>query len=195
MSGENYFYDRDNVWENERLMRYTPRSRVEPRAIRRPKAPDSHYNHIHVASSAKDLMRLGVPVNTGAHGQREGLATHWEMWMLAQGGFTPWEMLRAASTSGAHSLGMSEHIGSIEPGKLADLVLIDGNPLEDVRRTEFVHATMLNGRLYEAATMNQVWPEQVEREPFFWELEGGDTIHPSTLSWMEENSEQYDCRH
>jgi Tol biopolymer transport system component/imidazolonepropionase-like amidohydrolase len=195
MSGENYFYDRDNVWENERLLRYTPRSRVEPRAIRRPKAPDSHYNHIHVASSAKDLMRLGVPVNTGAHGQREGLATHWEMWMLAQGGFTPWEMLRAASTSGAHSLGMSDHIGSIEPGKLADLVLIDGNPLEDVRRTEYVHATMLNGRLYEAATMNQVWPERVEREPFFWELEGGDTIHPSTLSWMEENSEQYDCRH
>ena len=90
---------------------------------------------------------------------------------------------------------MSDHIGSIEPGKLADLVLIDGNPLEDIRRTEYVHATMLNGRLYEAATMNQVWPEQVEREPFFWELEGGDTIHPSTLGWMEQQSEQYDCRH
>jgi len=195
MEGERYFYDRDNVWENERLMRYTPRSRVEPRSIRRQTAPDSHYNHIHVASSAKDLMRLGVPVNTGAHGQREGLATHWEMWGFAQGGFTPWEMLRAATASGAYSLGMDGDIGSLEPGKLADLVIIDGNPLEDIRRTEYVHATMVNGRLYEAATMNQVYPDHVERVPFFWELEGGDTIHPSTLSWMEQRARQYDCRH
>ncbi|MCZ6596423.1 MAG: amidohydrolase family protein, partial [Planctomycetota bacterium] len=195
LEGERYFYDRDNVWENERLMRYTPRSRVEPRAIRRQRAPDSHYNHIHVASSAKDLMRRGVPVNTGAHGQREGLATHWEMWMLSQGGFTPWEMLRAATASGAYSLGLDGDIGSLEPGKLADLVVIDGNPLADVRRTEYVHATMINGRLYEATTMSQLWPDRLERAPFFWELEGGDTIHPETLTWMEERARRYDCRH
>ncbi len=195
MEGERWFYDRDNVWQNERLMRYTPRSRVEPRAIRRQKAPDDHYNHVHVASSAKDLMRLGVPVNTGAHGQREGLATHWEMRMLVQGGFTPWEALRAATASGATALGMIDDIGSLEPGKLADLVVIDGNPLEDIEKAEFVHATMVNGRLFEAATMNQVWPDQVERTPFFWELEGGDTIHPSTATWMEERAERHGCRH
>jgi hypothetical protein len=78
---------------------------------------------------------------------------------------------------------------------LADLVIIDGNPLEDIRRTEHVHATMLNGRLYEAATMGQIWPERTERIPFFWELEGGDTIHPSTAAWMEERAELHDCRH
>lgn len=180
MEGERYWYDRTNVWENERLMRYTPKSRVEPRAIRRQTAPDSHYNHIHVAASARELMERGVPVNTGAHGQREGLATHWEIWMLEQGSFTPWQALRAATASGAHSLGMDDDIGSIEPGKLADLVIIDGNPLEDLRRSEYVHATMINGRLYEAATMNQLWPDRAERQPFFWELEGGDTVHPST---------------
>ncbi|MDH3523972.1 MAG: amidohydrolase family protein [Acidobacteriota bacterium] len=195
LEGERWFYDRDDVWENERLMRYSPRSRVEPRAIRRQKAPDSHYNHFHVAASARELMRRGVAVNTGAHGQREGLAIHWEMWMLAQGGFTPWEMLRAATASGARALGLDGDVGSLEPGKLADLVVIDGNPLADYRRTEYVDATMLNGRLFEAATMTQVWPETAPRLPFFWELEGGDTIHPSTAAWLDERERRYGCRH
>ncbi|KAA9130905.1 amidohydrolase family protein [Marinihelvus fidelis] len=191
MEGERYWYDRTNVWENERLMRYTPKSRVEPRAIRRQTAPDSHYNHIHVAASAKQLMDRGVAVNTGAHGQREGLALHWEMWMLEQGGFTPWQALRAATASGAWSLGMDGEIGSIESGKLADLVIIDGNPLDDLRRSEYVHATMINGRLFEAETMNQVWPAAVKRQPFFWELEGGDTVHPSAAAAEHSHSRRH----
>ncbi|MFQ5527748.1 MAG: amidohydrolase family protein [Thermoanaerobaculia bacterium] len=195
MEGERWFYDRDDVWENQRLLRYTPRSRVEPRAIRRQTAPDSHYNHVHVAASARDLMHRGVPVNTGAHGQREGLAMHWEMRMLVQGGFTPWEALRAATASGAYALGMDADIGSLEAGKLADLVILDGNPLENIEQAELIHATMVNGRLFEAATMNQLWPDPVERTPFFWELEGGDTIHPSTAAWMEGRAERYGCRH
>jgi hypothetical protein len=195
LEGERFWYDRTNVWENERLMRYTPKSFVEPRSIRRQTAPDSHYNHIHVASSAKQLNDLGVAVNTGAHGQREGLATHWEIWMLGQGGFTSWEALRAATANGAWTLGMDKEIGSIEVGKLADLVIIDGNPLEDLRRSEFVHATMIDGRLFEAATMNQVWPHQVDRIPFFWELEGGDTVHPGTLAWMQDRAGRHDCKH
>lgn len=193
--GEKFWYDRTNVWENERLMRFVPRSRVEPLAIRRQTAPDSHYNHIHVAQSAKQLNDLGVKVNTGAHGQREGLALHWEIWMLGQGGFTPWEALRAATLNGAISLGMDADIGSIEPGKLADLVLIDGNPLEELRRSEYVHATMIDGELYESATMNQVWPEATERQPFFWELEGGDTIHPEAAAWARQQHDLHGCPH
>ncbi len=183
LSGEYYWYHKTNVWENERLMRYVPRSIVEPVAMRRPTAPDDHYNHFHVAALCKKLTDAGVSVQIGAHGQREGLAAHWEIWMLEQGGFTPWEALRSATYLGARYVGLDGDIGSLEVGKLADLAIIDGNPLEDLRRSEFVEATMINGRLYDTATMTQVGNETSELEPFYFELPGGDTIHSDTEIW------------
>ena len=194
MEGERIFYDHDNVWENERLLRYTPRFLVEPRARRRQKAPMEDYNHIHVASTCKDLMRRGVSVQVGAHGQREGLATHWEMWMFEQGGFTPWEALRSGTLSGAHYVGLDGDIGSLEVGKLADLVVIDGNPLVDLRRSEYVDYTMLGGRLYAAEDMSQIAPDEVKGPVLFFQKEGGDTVVPATIAWSE-SRERYTCRH
>jgi Tol biopolymer transport system component/imidazolonepropionase-like amidohydrolase len=195
LSGENFWYDRTNVWQNEHLMRYTPRKFVEPRAIRRSKAPDEHYNHFHVARFAKALRDQGVSVLIGAHGQLDGLAAHWEMWMMEQGGFTAWEALRGGTIDGARYIGMDGDIGSIEAGKLADLMVVDGNPLDDIRVSENVVQTVINGRLYDTATMNQIAPAAVERKEFFFELEGGDTWHPGTERWLTEVQERYGWDH
>ena len=169
ISGERYWYQHTNVWENERLMSFVPRSSVDPTARRRTMAPEKEYNHIEIAKGCKQLTDVGVKVNVGAHGQREGLAVHWEMWMFEQGGMTPHEALRAATLNGAEYIGLDADIGSIEAGKLADLAVLDSNPLDDLRDSEKVRWVMVNGRLYDAATMNQIGNHPAERKAFFFE--------------------------
>jgi hypothetical protein len=194
-AGENYWYDRTDVWKDEKLMTFTPRSVLLPRAMRRIKAPDEHYNHVRVAENAHELRKLGVSVQIGAHGQRAGLGAHWELWSMVQGGFTPWEAFRGATIDGARYIGLDRDLGSIEVGKLADLAIIDGNPLEDIRLSENVRYTVINGRLYDATTMDQLAPDQVKRKPFFFEKEGGDTIHPATEAWIESLGERFGWTH
>ncbi|MCP4205339.1 MAG: amidohydrolase family protein [bacterium] len=168
--GEEYWYAKTNVWENERLLTFVPREIVDRRSRRRNLAPDEEWNHFHNARICKELNDLGVGVLIGAHGQREGLGAHWEIWMLVQGGMTPHEALRSATLEGARYLGMDSDLGSLEPGKLADLVVIDGNPLEDIRQSENVTHTMINGRLYDAATMNEIGNREKAREQLWWEF-------------------------
>jgi imidazolonepropionase-like amidohydrolase len=108
-------------------------------------------------------------VGVGSHGQLQGLGYHWEMWMLASGGMTPMEMLRCATVNGSKIIGRPQDLGSIEPGKLADLVIMDKNPLDDIHNTNTIHWVMKNGELFEGDTLNEVWPEQKKLEPlWFW---------------------------
>jgi imidazolonepropionase-like amidohydrolase/Tol biopolymer transport system component len=169
LSGEYYWYQHTNVWEHEHLLRFTPREVVDARSRRRTMAPDDDFNHVLIAQGAKQVVDEGGAVLLGAHGQLQGLAAHWELWMLEQGGMTPMEALRAATIDGARYLGLDGELGSIETGKLADLIVLEGNPLEDIRQSESIQLVMLNGRLYEARTLNEVGNHPRTRRPFWFE--------------------------
>src|SRR5690606_31257202 len=170
--GEDYWYQHTEVADHPRLSKFVPRDRLDARARRRAHLSDGDWNHFKVAAACAKLQDAGVSVQLGAHGQREGLGAHWELWMFVQGGMSPLEALRAGTLDAAAYLGLDENIGSLEVGKLADLAVIDGNPLVDIRDSEKVSHTMINGRLYEAETMNALTPEPAARRGLWWELEG-----------------------
>ena len=167
--GENYWYAHSDVFAHPRLTQFVPPEDLEPRSRRRLFASDGDWNHFEIARLCKQLADAGVRINLGAHGQREGLAAHWEMWMLVQGGMTPHEAMAAATINGAHYIGLDKDLGSLEPGKLADLVVIDGNPLANIRVSEKVLYTVINGRIFDAATMNEIGNHPRKRGKFFWE--------------------------
>lgn len=171
--GENYWYDRTNVWENERLLSFTPRAIIDSRSRRRTTSEYGDYNHIDVAKTAKLLADGGTKVNLGAHGQIQGLGAHWEMWMFVQGGATPLQAIRNATLNGADYLGMGKEIGSLEKGKLADLVVLDSNPLDDIRNSEKIKYVMINGRMYDSLTMNETGSREKVRSKLWFELDKG----------------------
>ncbi|MEN1972373.1 amidohydrolase family protein [Luteimonas sp. MJ204] len=187
LSGEYWWYARDNVWEDPKLNRFFPRETLDARAIRRETAPDWDYHHIEVAKSLKKLRDAGVKVQVGGHGQLQGMATHWETWMLTQGGFSNFEALRAATIDGADYLGMSSQLGSLEVGKRADLVVLDGNPLENIRHTADTRYVMVDGRLFDvAADMAEIGNQAVPAPTFYWQHHGhgnrfGESFGPTSV--------------
>jgi imidazolonepropionase-like amidohydrolase/Tol biopolymer transport system component len=173
LSGEYWWYARDNVWEEPRLNRFFPRETLDARALRRETAPDWDYWHIEVAKSLKTLRDAGVRIQTSSHGQLQGLANHWEIWMLSQGGFSNFEALRAATIDGAESIGLGRYFGSLEAGKKADLVVLNSNPLEDIRSSVDTAMVMVGGRLFDlGADMAEVGGAQAPAPQFYWQRHG-----------------------
>ena len=156
LNGEYYWYNKMNIWENERFLKFYPQGALDARAIRREIAPEWDYYHIEVAKQAKRLRDAGIKILVGGHGQMQGLSQNWEIWSLVQGGFSPWQALRAATIDGADHLGFASEFGSIEVGKRADLVITNTNPLDNIQNSIDTAYVMVNGRLFDATTMAEI---------------------------------------
>ncbi len=166
--GENYWYQESEVWNHPILTQYVPRRILDARARRPETLPDNEWNHIAISREARRLSEQGVNVQIGAHGQREGLGAHWEIWNLALGGMTPMQALAGGTINGAKGLGMDRDLGSLEVGKLADMVVLDANPLENIRNTTSIAFTVANGRVYDSH-MDEVGRRERPRAPFWFE--------------------------
>jgi imidazolonepropionase-like amidohydrolase/Tol biopolymer transport system component len=170
LRGEDYFYEDSEVWTHPILSRYVPPHVLQPRSVRRQMAPATDYQALRdSAANAKRIMELGTLVNSGGHGQREGLGSHWEIWGFTLGGMSPMQALKTATINPARYMGMARDIGSVETGKLADLLIVDGDPLQDIRVTDDIAFVVLNGRIYQGGTLTEQLTGQHKLAPFYWE--------------------------
>lgn len=170
--GENYWYQHTDVWKEPILSRWVPRRLLDERSRRRVMVPDEENNLLNVSKVAKQISDLGIPTSVGAHGQREGLGAHWDIWSFAMGGMTPMQALATGTINPARALGLDRDLGTLEAGKLADLVVLDANPLENIRNTTSVRYTIANGRVYDS-DMNEVGSRKKARAPFWFEGASG----------------------
>ncbi len=166
---ENYFYSRENPHDDAKLRRFVPHDEVDSRTLRRTQwfHGDQHTFARH-GEFVRDLVEGGGKAGVGSHGQLQGLGYHWELWAMAAAGMDEHDALRMATVFGAEAIGLDRDLGTIEAGKLADLVILEGNPLDDLRNTNTVDRVMLNGRLYDGDTLDELHPRERPLAPLWW---------------------------
>ncbi len=172
LAADPYWRQHMDVWTHPLLSKHAPPAQLAARNVRRPAAPEEDYVDAATAREAKKLADRGVQVAIGAHGQQAGLGPHWELWSFVRGGWTPVEALAAGTINAARSLGYAKDVGSLETGKLADLLVLDADPTVDIRNSDKLFRVMLGGRLYDPATLNETVTGKRVRQPYWWERSG-----------------------
>lgn len=164
---ENYWWAESNVWEDSKLLRWMPWRTILPHARRRALRPQTDYNFPILAETVKDIIANGGHGAIGAHGQAHGIGPHWEVWMAASA-LGPMGALELGSREGAYFLGLLDDLGTLESGKLADLMVLNSNPLDNIRHTTDIQYVMQGGILYDAQTLDEVWPDQRPYGAYPW---------------------------
>ncbi len=167
---ENFFFQNTDVAGDEKLARFIPASILDNMVRRRGQwFLEEEYVHVGIAEGCARIVRAGGRCTLGSHGQLQGLGAHWEIWAMGSGGLTPHETLRASTLHAAEAIGLAEDLGSLAPGKLADIQILDADPLTDLRNTNSVRWVMLNGELFDASTLETLYPVPKPAPELFWD--------------------------
>jgi Tol biopolymer transport system component len=178
LAGQEFYYTTQNsIHDDPKLRHFEPGFFLDHKTERLRWALPGEYAFPLVAEGAAKIQRAGGLVAVGSHGELPGLGFHLEMQALATGGMTPMEVLHAATMGSSKTIGRDAEFGSLEPGKFADLIILDKDPLVDIKNTLSIENVMKNGRLYDAGTLNEVWPRQRSLPPLWFQTDDASISH------------------